>query len=279
MKKIFLIIIILFPLLLFPQRKIEDFFNNRIDFVLDNNYGRAFMGGIVEEYIINDSLNNTYNRIGIQPFYKYSQSNFFDKNLLKENESISANKEKTEFNFGNYVDSKTYDEYTLNINSFGDFNIKSRMEYNTSGQKQKRTSYYETFKNFELSFYTKKKNVNEILSKNFYSNVNIVVNGISVFEKESISDISFFNTLSIKFNNSDKCITFFIKIYETIGVDRSYREGNVDYLGYYPNIIMRKIEITGNEGEAIKYLKKNKLDYTVIAPQDYNEENFKKKNN
>ena len=82
--KIFFITILLSPLLFFAQRKVEDFFNNRIDFVLDNNHGRAFMGAVVKEFIIDDSLsvNNTYNKIGIQPFYRYSQSNFFDKNLL-----------------------------------------------------------------------------------------------------------------------------------------------------------------------------------------------------
>lgn len=280
MKKTFLMIFILSPLLFFPQRKVEDFFNNRIDFVLDNDYGRAFMGAVVKEYIIDDSLsvNNAYNKIGIQPFYKYSQSIFFDKNLLMENAGVYANKEKTEFTFNRYVDLKTYNDFTLNINSVGNFDIKSVMEHNRSGIKT-RVSYYEPFKNFELSFYTKKNNVNGILSKSLYSNVYVKVNGISFFEKGSISDLSFFNTLTIKLHNSEKCITFLITIYETIGMDGSYQEGNTDYLGSYPNIIMRKVEISGNEEEAIKYLKKNKLDYAEIAPQEYKEEYFRKKDN
>ena len=149
MKKTFLMIFILSPLLFFPQRKVEDFFNNRIDFVLDNDYGRAFMGAVVKEYIIDDSLsvNNAYNKIGIQPFYKYSQSIFFDKNLLMENAGVYANKEKTEFTFNRYVDLKTYNDFTLNINSVGNFDIKSVMEHNRSGIKT-RVSYYEPFKNF-----------------------------------------------------------------------------------------------------------------------------------
>ncbi len=167
MKKIFLIII-LFPLLFFPQSKVADFFNNRIDFVLDNNYGRAFMGGIVKEYIIDDSLsvNNSYNKIGIQPFYNYSQSGFFDKNLLVENKRIYANKEKTEFDCDRYLDSTSYGDFTLYTNSLGNFVIKSGMEYTNNQKIKTRTSYYEPFKNFELSSYTKKKNVNGIVSKN-----------------------------------------------------------------------------------------------------------------
>ena len=270
----------LFPILFFSQKKVEDFFNNRIDFVLDNNYGKVFMGGIVKEYIIDDSLsvNKSYNKIGIQPFYNYCQSKFFDKNLLQENKTIYANEEKTEFRSRGYVDSKTYNDYTLNINSLGSFSIKSVMEYNGSGIRVRR-SYYEPFKNFELSFYSKKNNSNGILSKNFYSNVYLKVNGISLFEKGCISDISFFNTLTIKFSNSDNHISYEITIYETLGTDGSFQERNSVYLGSNPNILMRKLAIMGNKEEAIKYLKKSELDYLEIAPEDYNEENFKKKIN
>jgi len=40
---------------------------------------------------------------------------------------------------------------------------------------------------------------------------------------------------------------------------------------------MRKVEITGNKEEAIKYLKKNKLDDEEIFPEKFKEEDFKKK--
>lgn len=280
MKKILLFLLYATPLICFSQRKVEDFFNNRIDFVLDNDKGRAFMGAVVKEYIIDDSLSNNYayNKIGIQPFYMYSQSEFFDKNLLTENETVSANKYKTEFDYSGYIDSKTYVDYFLNINSLSSFNIKSEVE-SFNGRKMLRISYYEPFKNFELSFFTNKRNVHTSLSKNLYSNVKIIVNGISFFEKTNIPNIFFFNTLTIKFNNSDKCITFLIKIYENIGLDGLYVEGTHYKFGNYPNIIMRKVEITGSKEEAIKYLKKNKLDYIEIAPQDYKEENFRKKDN
>ena len=279
MKKILSIIMMLSPFLFFPQRKVEDFFNNRIDFVLDNDHGRAFMGGIVKEYIIDDSLsaNNTYNKIGIQPFYKYSQSTFFDKNLLKENDTIFTNKKRTEFEIQRKVGLKTDIHFRLNLNSLGGFNIKT-----TGGYGRSRFSFYETFKNFELSFYTSNWYEKSSLAKSLYSNVNILVKGISLFEENSISNIIFYNTLYAKFNNSKKDITFSIKIYETIGMGGSYVEVDKNhiehhYLGNYPDITMRKVEITGNEKEAIKYLKKNKLDYIEIEPQKYDEENFKER--
>ncbi len=280
MKKIFFFLLYALPLFCFSQKKVEDFFNNRIDFVLDNNDGRAFMGAVVKEYIIDDSLsdNNAYNKIGIQPFYRYSQSKFLSKNLLTENETVRANKGKTEFEYNGYIDSKTYVEYFLNMNSLGSFNIKSKVEY-INGRKLKRTSLYEPFKNFELSFFTKKKNVNGILSKNLYGNVTIAINGISFFEKNSINNMIFFNTLTIKLNDSDTCSKFLISIYEAIGMNSPYLEGYHYYLGTYPNIIMRKLEITGNKEDAIKFLKKNKLDYNEIDPQNYKEENFRKKDN
>ncbi len=87
--------------------------------------------------------------------------------------------------------------------------------------------------------------------------------------------MSFYNTLTIKLNNSDEHLSFLITIYETIGLDD--QEGPSHYFGLHPNIIMRKVDITGDKEEAIKYLKKNKLDYTEIAPEDYNGEYFRRK--
>lgn len=282
MKKILLFLLYAFPLFCFSQRKVEDFFNNRIDFVLDNDNGREFMGGIVTEYIKTDSLNNFYSKTGIQPFYKYVESNYFDKKFLEPRNLAFENDRNWEYN--NYYKTNTSggsNEYELKLYPYRNFSIKSVGRLMFQGHPSRgRISYYENFENFELSMSKRGGNKIKInIYKTFYSNVNIAVYGISLFEKNSISNMNFFNTLTIKFNNSDKCITFFITIYETIGMDGPYQEGNHYYLGSYPNIIMRKVEITGNKEEAIKYLKKNKLDYIEIATQDYKEENFRKKDN
>lgn len=281
MKKI-LLLIILFPLFCFSQRKVEDFFNNRIDFVLDNDNGREFMGGIVTEYIKTDSLNNFYSKTGIQPFYKYVESNYFDKKFLEPRNLAFEDDINWEYNrYYKTNSSGGGNEYELKLYPYRNFSIKSEGRLMFQGHPSRwNYSYYEPFENFELSMSKRGGNKIKInIDKTLYSNVKIVVNGISLFEKNSIDNMIFFNTLTIKLNNSVKSITFFITIYETIGMDSPYLEGYHYYLGSYPNIIMRKVEIIGNKKEAIKYLKKNKLDYTEIAPQDYKEENFRKKDN
>ncbi len=291
MKKITLVyILILFPLLSFSQRKVEDFFNNKIDFVLDNDYGKSFMGNVVSEYIKTDSLNHFYNKTGIQPFYKYVESKYFDKIFLKVNgEVYNRNKLKGIFEEENTKNMVDY-EYNLDLANDKNFNIESYVEANYN-QRGARETHYKPFKNFELSSYVNKKNKKKSVEKSFYSNASIMVHGISLFEKESISGMSFFNTLTINYadcskcticKNKYECLSFSVVIYETIGMDGSYVEvdkNNIEhqYLGSYPNILMRKVEITGDKEEAIKYLKQNKLDYAEIKPEDYKEVFFIKK--
>jgi len=295
MKKITLVyILLLFPLFFFSQRKIEDFFNNKIDFVLDNDYGRSFMGNVVSEYIKTDSTNHFYNKTGIQPFYRYIESDFFDKKFLKENGEIITDKKKSKFEYNHTIDLKTHDEYNylLDLNKYRSFNINSVISGDYQGL-MIRKSYYEPFKNFELNFDTHKKKEKQSINKSFYSNACIIVNGMSLFEKESISGMSFYNTITINYTdcknctnckNKDECISFSVIVYETIGmngpyvkVDKNHIEHH--YIGTYPDIVMRKVEITGNKEEAIKYLKENKLDYTEIKPEGYKEDFFKKKAN
>gem|GEM_PF-4652073 len=290
MKKMsFVYVMLLFPLLSFSQRKAEDFFNNRIDFVLDNNYGRAFMGGIVNEYIKTDSLNHFYSKTGIHPFYKYIESKYFDKKFLESTNLASEDRRKAEYyNIYKTNSSGGICEYNLELYPHRNFLIKSEGYLEIEGHPTRgRYSYYEPFANFELSMNKTDGNKNKItVNKILYSNASLKINGIDLYSIKYFENINFFNTLTINYTdcnkcanckNKDECLSFSVIIYETISMDGPYVEGNNHYLGSYPNITMRKVEITGNKEEAIKYLKENKLDYIEIKPEDYKKDFFIKK--
>jgi len=291
MKKTLLVYItILCPLFSFSQRKVEDFFNNKIDFVLDNDYGKSFMGCIVAKYIKTDSLNHFYNKTNIQPFYKYIESKYFDQKFLNKGAEIyNENEVRGIFIFENSK-KKIHYFYNLDLANDKNFSIESHVQLDIN-PRGTRKAYYKPFKNFELSSNINSSDTKKSVKKTLYSNVSLNVYGISLFDKESIAEISFFNTLTIdytnyskciNFKNKDECLSFSVSIHETVNLDGSYVEEDKNhikhhYLGSYPNVIMRKVEITGNKEEAIKYLKQCKLDYIELKAESYKEEFFERK--
>ena len=94
-----------------------------------------------------------------------------------------------------------------------------------------------------------------------YGSLELSKSHIYMIEYFFTTDIS--NVVSEKDNDK----YFQIHLFENIGSN----------LKENPYLKMRKLEITGNKEEAIKYLLKNKLDYDEIKPENYKEEDFKKK--
>jgi len=277
--KIFYFLLIL-PVFIFPQKSIEGFINNKIDFVLDNHEGRAFMGSVVTEYMKTDSLNDFYNRKTIQPFYKYVESKYFDKKYLESKNMAYKSLEVSEFHNTFETRPSGYYEYFLETYPSNRFIITSEPKtYQGSSCRGCRYSTYEPFRNFELSFYDSSKKKMSII-KTLYSNVALSVIGIDIFTSKYFNTV-FYNTLTVDYSDykkEDKSLKFTIKIYETIGNHDEYIiDDHIQQTIKYQDLLMRKVEITGNKEEAIKYLKKNKLDDEEIFPEKFKEEDFKKK--
>ncbi|MPT33111.1 MAG: hypothetical protein E2600_15890 [Chryseobacterium sp.] len=277
--KIFYLLLIL-PVFIFPQKSIDGFINNKIDFVLDNDEGKGFMGTIVTEYMKTDSLNDFYNKKAIQPFYKYVESKYFDKKYLESKNMAYKSLDVSEFH--NIFETKPsgYYEYFLETYPSNRFIITSEPKnYQGSFCRGCRYSIYEPFRNFELSFYDSSKKKISII-KTLYSNVALSIIGIDIFTSKYFNSF-FYNTLTVDYSDykkENKRLKFTIKIYEAIA---NHDEYSIDHYIQqnlkYQDLLMRKVEITGNKEEAIKYLIKNKLDYDEIKPENYKEEDFKKK--